>query len=324
MFFHLVGMGRVGKHRPDIEFKTMSGTDIREIHAAFQLAFSDYRLKMDMPADRFRQMLENNDYRPDLSVGAFSDGMLVGFILNGARIVCGRCRAYDSGTGVVPQYRRQGITRGMFELVFRLFDRAGVCEYMLEALVTNNTALDIYQSRGFEITRELECYHAGREVLRFAGRPDIVPVETYDCLTGTEEFSRCRDFCPTWQNADETVSHTAESCAAAVCRIGGALAGYGIINRRTGAVYQLAVSREFRRQGVGSGLMAELVGRTQSREISFLNIDTGCRSMALFLTRNGFLPMARQYEMKKTLIPAGGPVSPAVAENCGDPGKTPD
>lgn len=41
-------------------------------------------------------------------MGAFDNEELVGFVLNGFRNWYGKTTVYDTGTGVLPKYRRQG------------------------------------------------------------------------------------------------------------------------------------------------------------------------------------------------------------------------
>ncbi len=93
-----------------MEFKTLRKVQLEKIHEAFVDAFSDYQVKMDLPFSKFHHMMNRRGFSPELSLGAFSDGKLVGFVLNGHRIYEGKKTVYDMGTGVVKSHRRQGIT----------------------------------------------------------------------------------------------------------------------------------------------------------------------------------------------------------------------
>lgn len=68
-----------------MEYRTLENTDSVCIYEAFTQAFSDYQVSVDMPFKSFETMLKRNGFMPAVSVGAFADRTLVGFILNGVR-----------------------------------------------------------------------------------------------------------------------------------------------------------------------------------------------------------------------------------------------
>ena len=90
-------------------YKTLDNTSMEIIHKAFIDAFSDYQVKIEMPIWKSEQMLPRRGYVPEMSIGAFVNETLIGFVLNGCRIWNGKLTVYDLGTGVVRQYRRQGV-----------------------------------------------------------------------------------------------------------------------------------------------------------------------------------------------------------------------
>lgn len=277
----------------DAVFKTLECIDTRDIHAAFLSAFSDYSVAVDMPYEKFTIFLKANGFEPSLSAGAFVDGRLCGFILNGIRLRQGVLTAYDGGTGVVPACRRQGFTKHMFTFCLPLLQSAGVSRYVLEVIQDNEPALRFYRSFGFSIARGLICCRAGKDKLGgdcTAAR--IVDVGGLD-IDATEFW----DYSPTWQNTLDSINAVPEQCAAAVIEVGGRTAGYGIINRKSGRVYQLAVKRDCRGRGAGSQLFYKLAEQTAAENIAFLNVDGGCAGMLGFLKNHGFEEYVRQYEM---------------------------
>lgn len=106
----------------EAEFRTLENIPVEQICAAFNEAFSDYAVRADMPLGKFKAFLKSNGFEPSLSAGAFVDGALCAFVLNGVRDIDGVMTAYDSGTGVVPGLRRQGLTKGIFSLTFLNID----------------------------------------------------------------------------------------------------------------------------------------------------------------------------------------------------------
>ena len=59
--------------------------------------------------DWVRNRLAKNAYDPACSAGAFDDGRLVGFMLHGVADWRGERIAFDAATGILPQYRGQGL-----------------------------------------------------------------------------------------------------------------------------------------------------------------------------------------------------------------------
>ena len=86
-----------------MEYRSLTGTSIKSIHEAFLQAFSDYKVPMNLSLETFEKKLKRNGFKPEFSAGAFENGRLVGFVLNGVREWDGEKTIYDTGTGVVPE-----------------------------------------------------------------------------------------------------------------------------------------------------------------------------------------------------------------------------
>ena len=109
---------------------TLEDTALVEIHRAFLSAFSDYQVPMDMPLDAFTHHLESNSYLPSLSLGAFTQDGLAGFILSGRR----KDRLYDCGTGILASHRGCGLGGRLFDSLLPLARDAGIRQCVLEVL----------------------------------------------------------------------------------------------------------------------------------------------------------------------------------------------
>lgn len=109
-----------------MEYRTLENTDSVCIYEAFTQAFSDYQVSVDMPFKSFETMLKRNGFMPAVSVGAFADRTLVGFILNGVRDWDNEKTVYDLGTGVIPDFRRTGIMGELLNLVTRVLVPEGI------------------------------------------------------------------------------------------------------------------------------------------------------------------------------------------------------
>src|SRR4051794_34595872 len=87
----------------------------KSLYQAFTLAFADYVVPFAITEIQFRNHITLNGVDLDRTVGCVAGGELVGFSLNGFGTWNGTPTVYDAGTGVIPSYRRRGISEAMFE-----------------------------------------------------------------------------------------------------------------------------------------------------------------------------------------------------------------
>jgi ribosomal protein S18 acetylase RimI-like enzyme len=276
-----------------ILYSSLNHTEAQFIHGAFLSAFSDYFVPAYMPYDKFTAFLSANGFAPSLSAGAFVGGGLRAFILNGIRELDGELTAYNAGTGVLPEYRRQGLTKDMFAYCLPLLKAAGAKRYVLEVIQQNEPALALYKGLGFSVTRELICYSVNKDRLC----AEETAARLADAGGICADVQRFWDYSPTWQNTFDSINAVPGQHAAAVIEYSSGFAGYGIINVNTGRVAQLAVRSDCRGRGLGSQLLCSLAQQAETECVSFLNVDGGCASMRGFATKHGFEENIRQYEM---------------------------
>lgn len=67
-------------------YRTLDNIQIEILHKAFVDAFSNYAVNMEIPIWKFEQMLQRRGYVPEISIGAFINETLIGFVINGCRI----------------------------------------------------------------------------------------------------------------------------------------------------------------------------------------------------------------------------------------------
>ncbi|WFA09040.1 GNAT family N-acetyltransferase [Tissierella sp. Yu-01] len=280
-----------------LNFKTLEEINIETLHAAFVQAFLDYQVEINLPLWKFNNMLQRRGYSPELSVGAFKDSELIGFVLNGIRNWRGKTTIYDCGTGVIPEYRKQGITSNMFKEVLRHLQSNNIEHYLLEVIQSNEPAVNLYEKQGFLITRTFSCFRIEKDHIR---NGSISSIKYKSC--NIEEinwklFKSFWDFEPSWQNSIESIIAVSNSFEAVTAQIGEDIIGYGIIDKITGDIPQLAVHIKYRRQGIGANIFKKLIEYTESQNISFINIENKCLNIIEFLHNLGFENFIDQYEM---------------------------
>ena len=130
------------------------------------------RLKKEVNLDMFCEMLREQDYDPTISVGAFDTdtGECVSLVLNSI-LKDKEKTAYDIITCTIPEYRRRGIARTIFENVKVLLRERGIEIYTTETKRDNIIAQNMYRSLGFEITNEvvttLKTLNGSRQVEQY-------------------------------------------------------------------------------------------------------------------------------------------------------------
>jgi len=280
-----------------LHYESLNHIEREEIYQSFLKAFSDYQVPMNMTFLQFEKMLKRRGFDPSVSVGAFEENSLVGFILNGCRMWNGKATAYDVGTGVIPQFRKQGITNHMLQTARQNFGRSGVEQYILEVLTANTSAANIYTKNGFTVEREFLCCQMdqGKKSTDLLHKPEQVIDPDW------ELFSKFWDYQPSWQNSIQSIEAVGENFNISAVRINNCIAGYGIIDKTTGEIPQIAVDKNWRNKGIGSSILADLINRTSSNQIKILNIDTRSDAMLQFITAAGFYNTVNQYEMKLEL-----------------------
>lgn len=286
-----------------ISYKTLEDTPIENIHETFIDAFSDYQVKIDLPLWKLENMLNRRGYNAKVSMGAFDKEKLVGFILNGLRIWNNKRTVYDTGTGVVQEYRKQGITTTMFEDAKEILINNGVECYLLEVIKTNTAALELYKKQGFEIVREFECLQLNKSNYKGTSTYEVEHVASFSEEMWNELMSLW-DVLPSWQNSINSIKNVKEGFIYSVVRNKDSIIGYGIIDKNTGDIPQIAVHKDYRGKGIGMSIISDLLKNTEAERVAIINVDENCKSTIEALQHLGFESFIGQYEMILNLVPA--------------------
>lgn len=118
---------------------------------AFNLAYSDYYIKIMMSPRSFENLLHRDSINWQYSVAATDGDKVVGTALLAHR---GE-RGWIGGVGVIPEYRQQGIGRQMMTYLIDNARLLQLQEVALEVITVNAPALHLYQTLGFEHYRRL-------------------------------------------------------------------------------------------------------------------------------------------------------------------------
>jgi ribosomal protein S18 acetylase RimI-like enzyme len=270
------------------------------IFTAFNEAFSDYEVQVSK--EELEAMLTRRGFLPELSFGAFDNGKLVAFTLNGIGIFGGIKTAYDTGTGTLKDYRGKGIASKIFTHSIPYLKDAGVSQYLLEVLQHNTNAVSVYRKLGFEVSREF-CYFkqpASEVVLDHKPLPNGYALQNIT-LEYKEQMMEFWDFAPSWQNSFEAVSRNIADFTAIGAFDQQTLVGYCIFEPNSGDITQIAVDKAHRRRGIASALLNEAAKHNRFSTIKAINTEITCEPITAFLASKNISLLGKQFEMIKTL-----------------------
>lgn len=286
----------------NIEIRSLQDVSTERLHQAFMVAFSDYVEPVSFSMRQLGRMLARRAYHGGISFGAFLHDEMVGFTLNGLDEWEGVVTAYDTGTGVRPEYRGMGIATRIFDASLPLFREQGIERYLLEVIRTNTGAVTLYRKLGFRLTREFDYWSCSPELTLALGSR-LPPGMSVNVIQSLDWDALCSfwDYAPSWQNSIGSIERARKRCLFLGVFSSGKVVAYAVMERGTGDVPQFAVHPSFRRMGLASILLRELTERIEPPELRFTNTDAAYAPIRAFLLGIGLQPGDGQYEMMLNL-----------------------
>jgi len=75
------------------------------------------------------------------------------------------------------------------------------------------------------------------------------------------------------------------------------LIGYCLFEPISGDITQIAVDKKFRRQGIATNLIQEVLKFANTERIKMINTDVNCESITEFMKSYSVEPKGKQFEM---------------------------
>ena len=271
-----------------IEFNTLEKINIHQLTQVFNLAFSDYIIKIELSEKQLINKLKNEGGSLKQSVGTFENGELIGFILHSKY----KNKIYNSGTGVIPKKRGNGLTRKMYEFYLNN-NSSKINNICLEVICENEVAISNYKKLGFFKKRELNCYKGNCYTAKNQNLYKFSEVKISNTLW--KLFREFWDIIPSWQNSIHSLSISKQSCIVAL--IDNKIVGYCIFSKTNQKIYQIAVDKKNRNKGIGTSLIYE-VNKAIKSDFSIINVDASNKNTNDFLINLGLKIFAKQFEME--------------------------
>ncbi len=124
----------------------------------FLKAFEGYFVTMPADPEYYRERWKRAKVDYSLSYGMFDNEALVGFIIHAIDERNGHKTAFNTGTGVIPEYRGKRIVHSLYEHAIPELQKEGVSLCALEVITKNEKAIKAYEGIGFTITKRYKCY----------------------------------------------------------------------------------------------------------------------------------------------------------------------
>jgi GNAT superfamily N-acetyltransferase len=217
-----------------MQVKHLGNTDFNIIMECFLLAFENYFVPMPTDYNFYKQRWEAAGVRYDLSYGMFNEGKLVGFIINAIDKRQGYVTAYNSGTGVIPEYRGRRIVKSIYEYAIPELIKNGITKCQLEVITENQKAIKSYEGIGFKICKHFKCYK-GRLLTQRETNYSLSQVSHRDF--NWVEFLNQDLY--SWDNQKESVIKG--DFKYYLVKVDGTLQSYFIINPKSGYIAQFEV-----------------------------------------------------------------------------------
>ncbi|MDD3059088.1 MAG: GNAT family N-acetyltransferase [Sphaerochaeta sp.] len=268
---------------------SLAEVGIDHLLEAFNDAFSDYDVPMQMDKTQLVRHMHTNGCSLDDSVGLFDEERLVGFLLVARRTTT----AYDGGTGIRVAYRGQGLAHLLIDEAIKHTAKRGCTSFVLEVLDTNERAKKLYEKHGFATIRTLACHR--RE------RPTPLREGTLK-LEQQSELCLGRGECqPSWQYSEQSLKAGSYTGFAIVCNR--ETVGTLCLDTKRGMIAQIFIEPNQRRRGYAKEALLAAQALCESDHLSFYNVDTACLDLQGFLAAVGFHCVLTQSEMHRSLIP---------------------
>ncbi|MGY0034785.1 GNAT family N-acetyltransferase [Pedobacter sp. NJ-S-72] len=164
----------------EIAIATLENIEIDRIVEVLNQSFSDYIVPLQLNSKQLAFKISSENVKLDLSIGVFSSGKLIGFMLHGLNEVDGKLSAYNAATGVVPDYRGQGLVGKMYDFLLPKLKAIGVEQMLLEVIVGNDAGVRAYEKMDYQVNRTLDCFRGAIETVEKSPVAVIRDLEDFD------------------------------------------------------------------------------------------------------------------------------------------------
>ncbi len=273
-----------------IEIKSLAHLELSQITECIGIAFANYFVKMPTDIVYWKNRFSAARVDFNYSYGAFHENKLVGFVIHCIDYYKGFSTAYNTGTGVIPEYRGLNIVDHIYDHALPILKKNGVSMCTLEVIDKNVRAIKVYERIGFEIDADLRFYQGKPSIGHSSIMGECLQVEwnEYSQNLPISQWS-------TWENTDFTVQRKLHQFNLYLVQLDDQIIGKFAVNPENGGVPQIESSSE----KYWKIIFAHLIKISNSLKV--FNIDSRRKSLIKYLDQLNLSSDLGQYEMKMEL-----------------------
>lgn len=270
--------------------KSLESIPFDTILDCFLEAFENYYVKMPTDRNYYKNRWNEAKVNFKLSYGMFENNKLIGFIIHAIDNREGVLTAFNTGTGVLPEFRGKRIVKEIYKYALKDLKRNGIIRSTLEVITKNSKAIRSYESVGFKIVKNYSC---------FSGE---IKESKYDPITviksNMEQFdwgSLPNQSYYSWDFQKETIVE-GDSDVYQIS-INDVVESYFIINLKKQMLLQFDVLCDSNKnwENLFQGI------RKISSSIRVINVDSRLKDKLRHIKKAGLKNTVNQYEMKLEL-----------------------
>ncbi|AVR46123.1 hypothetical protein C7S20_13130 [Christiangramia fulva] len=279
-----------------MNIQSLHNTSIIQLKNCFNASFANYAVPLKLTGEQLQQKFKNDNVDLRFSSGVFENEELKGFVFKAIDIQNGGKMCYNSGTGVLPEFRGQGLTSKMYEFLLPKLKKEAVKSCILEVIDSNIPAIKTYEKIGFKKVRELISFK-GIPQIKLPGPEGIKVQESVFDLKGLEKL---KDFEASWQNSGAAIERSKENLSFLSLKKNDEILGFAVFNPINGRISQFGIHQDHRRKGLGKFLFKKISQHLQG-PVTIINVDSEHTASIDFLQNIQLDPFLTQYEMKMDL-----------------------
>lgn len=275
---------------PFLTIQDLASTSIEKIVQCFLQSFEGYFVPLPQEIGYWQARFSASGVDYSLSFGVFDDEHLVAFIIHCVGVEEGKKIVFNTGTGVLPAYRGQGLIDRLYAHAIPVLIERGCSTARLEVIDQNARAIRVYKRIGMRIKRRLKCYQGA-----FSDHPlPEVRLEKSQFGWVSQQFRSSEKY--SWDHTLETLSRAENQfdVMRVMANRQDELIGYFILDRAKGHLAQLEVMHN-QWDELFSGI------RQLTTTIKINNIDSCRTSLIEWLEKAGIPNVIDQYEMEMPL-----------------------
>lgn len=275
-----------------MNYKRLNQVKTAELIECMNKAFSDYLCPIQFTEETLQLFFKSSDIDKSVSFCAFSNNTMVGFILNSSNTYKGEQVVFDAGTGVIPEFRGQGVFTYFYEYVEQQLRNKNIKKYYLEVLQQNIKAKSIYERNGFSIVREFSVLQYSN--ISIKNNSSNVQLETLEKF----EFSKLNNITliePSFENSFNVIIKNPQFYNIAYLLNNDRITAFCIYSINHGNLIQMGYDNIL-------ALKQVLIYITNNyKSVSAKNIDTSYNSVIEMMISIGFKQITSQFEMVKCI-----------------------